>query len=488
MSQTIFVSTSIPYVNGKPHIGHALEFVQADVISRYFRLQGDDTFFLTGTDENSLKNVRAAADAGIPTQELCDRNSDVFQTLVSALNVANDDFIRTSREIRHTRGAQKFWSHTQPEDIYKKHYTGRYCVGCEDFYTAKEVPDGICPEHQTPLEIIEEENYFFRLSAYQEQLIELLESGRLQVIPTTRRNEVLAFAKSGLQDFSISRSRERAGNWGIPVPGDESQVMYVWFDALTNYITALGYAAGAHGNRCGERFHTYWQGESKRIHVIGKGINRFHTIYWPAMLLSVGLPLPDVVFVHGYLTVNGQKISKSLGNVVDPLIQVQKYGTDAVRYYLLRGVSPFEDGDYSEKRVRELYNADLANNLGNLVRRIETLGEKTGYVLQPEHTAPEAPEGFHEAFQEFRFHDAVTALWGLATSLNQNIDQTKPWELQKQGKHQKIKDFLNEAVSQVRRFSYWLEPFLPETSHKIQTRFAGGKPLTQGEPLFPRRK
>ncbi len=480
MSKKIFVSTSIPYVNGRPHIGHALEFVQADVISRYNRLLGHDTFFLTGTDENSLKNVRAAAEAGIPTQELCDRNSDVFQALIPALQISNDDFIRTSRDARHTRGAQKFWARARAGDIYTKQYSGRYCVGCEDFYTEKEVPDGICPEHQTPLEIVEEENYFFRLSAYQDQLLELLESGNLQVIPATRRHEMLAFVKSGLRDFSISRSRERAGNWGIPVPGDESQVMYVWFDALTNYITALNYAD------CGERFQTYWEGDSQRIHVIGKGINRFHSIYWPAMLLSAGLPLPDVVFVHGYLTANGRKISKSLGNVVDPLAQIEKYGSEAVRYYLLRGVSPVEDGDYAEKRVRELYNSDLANNLGNLIRRIETLGEKAAYVLHNEHTTPAAPNGYHEALHEFRFHDAVAALWGIATAINQDIDRTKPWELQKHGKHRELERFLNYAVSQVRRLSYWLEPFLPEISHTITTRFHGGKLLKQGEPLFPR--
>ena len=487
MSKTVFVSTSIPYVNGRPHIGHALEFVQADVISRYHRLQGHNTFFLTGTDENSLKNVRAAAEAGIPTQELCDRNSGVFQALVPALHISNDDFIRTSRDIRHALGAQKFWTRTRPGDIYKKSYSGRYCVGCEDFYTEKEMPDGICPEHQTPLEVIEEENYFFRLSAYQDQLFDLLESGRLQVIPDSRRNEMLAFMTSGLQDFSISRSRERAGHWGIPVPGDENQVMYVWFDALTNYITALNYSEhDAPTAAAGERFQTYWLNDCQRIHVIGKGINRFHAIYWPAMLLSTGLPLPDVVFVHGYLTANGQKISKSLGNVVDPLAHVEKYGAEAVRYYLLRGVSPFEDGDYAEHRVRELYNADLANNLGNLIRRIETLGDKAGYVLRTEHAIPAAPDGFCEAVQEFRFHDAAAALWNIATGLNQEIDRIKPWELQKQGKEQELDNFLDQAVSQIRQIGHWLEPLLPAASKKITLRFHGGKPLKQSEPLFPR--
>jgi len=276
MSQTAFVSTAIPYVNAKPHVGFALEMVQADAIARYIRLTGYDTFFLTGTDENSLKNVRAAAELGITTEELCNRNSAAFQALIPGLNISTSDFIRTSQETRHSRGAQKFWLRTRPGDIYKKYYTGLYCVGCEDFYTEKDVPSGVCPEHQTPLERVEEENYFFRLSAYQNQLIKLIETEQLRIVPATRKNEMLAFAKRGLHDFSISRSRERASNWGIPVPGDSSQVMYVWYDALANYITALDYADE------GERLEKYWIECNKRVHVIGKGINRFHTLCWPA--------------------------------------------------------------------------------------------------------------------------------------------------------------------------------------------------------------
>ena len=367
MSETVFVSTAIPYVNAKPHVGFALELIQADAISRYFRMMGFDVFFLTGTDENSLKNVRAAQELGITTEELCEKNSAAFQALGPALNLSNDDFIRTSHESRHVEGAGKFWSQTRAEDIYKKHYGGLYCVGCEDFYTEKEVPDGLCPEHGTRLEKIEEENYFFQLSAYQQQLVDLIESGKLQIVPETRRNEMLAFAKSGLKDFSISRTRERAGNWGIRVPNDPDQVMYVWYDALTNYITALDYADD------GDRMQRYWHNCSKRVHVIGKGINRFHTLYWPAMLMSVGLPTPDTVFVHGYLTVNGEKISKSLGNVIDPIDQVQKYTTDGFRFYLLRAISPFEDGDYSLclklfERALQLDPSDsrALNNLGVL--------------------------------------------------------------------------------------------------------------------------
>jgi len=481
MPETAFVSTAIPYVNAKPHVGFALEIIQADAIARYFRLIGYDTFFLTGTDENSLKNVRAAAELGISTQELCDQNSAAFQALIPGLNIANNDFIRTSQETRHSRGAQKLWTQSGVGDIYKKHYTGLYCVGCEDFYTEKEVPNGVCPDHETPLEKVEEENHFFRLSAYQDQLIRLIETDQLRIVPATRKNEMLAFARAGLHDFSISRSRERAGNWGIPVPGDSTQVMYVWYDALANYITALDYADE------GERLTKYWIECNKRIHVIGKGINRFHTLYWPAMLLSARLPIPHEVFVHGYLTVNGQKISKSLGNVVDPLAEAEKYGVDPFRYYLLRGMSPFEDSDYGEERLITLYNTDLANNFGNLVRRVETVAESAGYVIQAGEV-PEAPSGFHAGMKDFRFHEALSALWSVANILNQRIDRAKPWEMQKQGEDQKLREFLDETVRQLRSITYWLEPFMPATAQTLSERFGGGKLLKRNAPLFPRLK
>ena len=481
MSQTAFVSTAIPYVNAKPHVGFALEMVQADAIARYFRLIGRDTFFLTGTDENSLKNVRAAAELGMSTEALCDQNTAAFQALIPGLNIANNDFIRTSRETRHRRGAQKLWMQSSAADIYKKHYTGLYCVGCEDFYTEKEVPDRVCPDHRSPLEKIEEENYFFRLSAYQDQLIRLIETDQLRIVPATRRNEMLAFARAGLHDFSISRSRERAGNWGIAVPGDSTQVMYVWYDALANYISALDYADE------GERLRKYWIECDNRIHVIGKGINRFHTLYWPAMLLSAGLPIPHEVFVHGYLTVNGRKISKSLGNVVDPLAQAETYGVDPFRYYLLRAMSPFEDSDYSEERLVAAYNTDLANNFGNLVRRVETVAETAGYVTKPTES-PEAPSGFHDAMKDFRFHDALSALWSVMTVLNQRIDRVKPWEMQKHGKNQQLREFLDETVTELRSIAYWLQPFMPGTAVRLQESVFGEKPLKRDAPLFPRLK
>jgi methionyl-tRNA synthetase len=478
MSPTAFISTAIPYVNARPHIGHALEFVQTDAMARYLRLTGRDVYFLTGSDENSLKNVRAAQDEGISTQALCDRNTEYFRELASLLDVSNDAFIRTSGEL-HKRGAQEFWRRTDPQDIYKKHYTGLYCVGCEDFYSEKEAVDGRCPDHQTPLERVEEENYFFRLSRYQDKLLRLIESNGLRIVPATKRNEILAFIRGGLMDFSISRSRRRAGGWGVEVPGDPDQVMYVWYDALANYVTALDLRDGSPG------LEKYWLRSNERIHCVGKGINRFHTVYWPAMLLSAGLPTPTAVFVHGYLTINGQKISKSLGNVIDPRGQVEQYGSEAVRYFLLRGISATEDGDYGEARFRELYNADLANNLGNLARRVETIGAKAAHWPKPE-AETAAPAGYHEAMAEFRFSDAAGTLWGLATELNQRIEAVKPWELQKQNKAVELEAFLDEMISSLRAIGRWLEPFLPKTSARIRDMFRPGAPMTRGEPLFPR--
>ena len=336
-----YISTAIPYVNGSPHIGHALEMIQTDAIARFrrFQLGTDQVFALTGSDENSLKNVRAAEEAGEDVDFFVEEHANEFRGLIAILGCSFDDFIRT-REDRHMKGAQKLWSACKPEDVYTKMYRGLYCVGCEAFYTEKEVPDGACPEHKKPLEIVEEENYFFKLSNYQTQLETLIANDTVRIVPETRKNELVNFIRQGLEDFSISRSQERARHWGVPVPGDDTQVMYVWFDALSNYITALGYADDA------ELYKKFWVENDARVHVIGKGILRFHAVYWPAMLLSAGIPLPHELFVHGYITVEGEKISKSLGNVIHPKDLVDTYGTDAVRYFLLREIPPHGDGAY----------------------------------------------------------------------------------------------------------------------------------------------
>jgi methionyl-tRNA synthetase len=493
-TKVAFVSTAIPYVNARPHVGFAFELIQADVIARYLRRQGYDTCFVTGTDENSLKNVRAARELGLSTEELCEGNSALFRDLIPGLDISADDFIRTSRDPRHAPAARRLWSSVAASDIYVRDYEGLYCVGCEDFPAAAELVEPVCPEHGTALEAVRERNYFFRLSAYQSKILEFLESGAVRIVPESRRREMIAFVRRGLRDFSISRTGERAGGWGIRVPDDPDQVMYVWFDALANYISALGYAEES------ARFRRFWLEADERIHVIGKGINRFHTIYWPAILLSAGLPLPHTVLVHGYLTVEGRKISKSLGNVIDPLDQVAKYGVDPFRYYLLRFISPFEDGDYAEARLQAAYHSDLANNLGNLLLRLEATGEQAGYVpgaspspdssnppgalSAPE--TPEAPASFHDAMGGYRLNDALALLWTEFTSLNQAFEVHRPWELARQGRIEETREFLANVTARMRAAAFWLEPFLPGTARRILDRLQVGQPLRRGGAMFPR--
>ena len=326
-----YVTTAIPYVNATPHIGFALEVIQADTLARFYRASGNRVRLLAGTDENSIKNVHAAEIEGISVLQLVERNAASFRALQQHLHLSYDDFIRTSSDPRHRPGAERLWKACADSgDIYKKAYHGLYCQGCEQFYKLGELTDGRCPEHETALEIVEEENWFFRLSRYEDRLRELYNRDEIEILPETRRNEVLAWIERGLEDFSISRSATRARGWGIPVPGDQDQVMYVWFDALANYITALGYATND------DLFSEYWEGNTSREHIIGKGITRFHAVYWPAILKSAGQNLPTRILVHGYVTVDGRKISKSSGNAVDPVPLAAEFGTDALRYYLLR--------------------------------------------------------------------------------------------------------------------------------------------------------
>jgi len=471
MNKKFYITTAIPYVNAAPHIGFALEIVQTDTLARYHRLLGESVHFLTGSDENSLKNVQAAEKQKIPVEKLVEANAKKFKDLKEILNLTFDDFIRTT-EKRHIEGVQKLWKKCQ-KDIYKKKYKGLYCVDCEVFYTEKDLIEGKCPDHKIKPEVIEEENYFFKLSAYQNWLEELISNDKLKITPEIRKNEVLAFIRRGLEDFSISRSKERAHGWGIPVPGDEKQIIYVWFDALTNYITALDWQNN------GQLFQKYWPAD---VHVIGKGISRFHAIYWPAMLKSAGLPLPKEIFVHGYITVEGQKISKSLGNTIDPFELVKKYGTDSIRYYLLREIPAYDDGDFSEKRFQEVYNADLANGLGNLVARVAKLceihkvhaGKNNGYKFYHE---------IGEIIGNFRFEECLKDIWEEISNLDKYLDQNKPWE--KSGLQQTI-NWVN-LIESIREIAFNLKPFLPETAEKILKQFQGPKIKAEAS-LFPRLK
>jgi methionyl-tRNA synthetase len=478
---TLYITTSIPYVNAQPHIGHALEFVQSDVLARYYRQAGYRVRLQSGTDENSLKNVQAAEQAGVSTANLVAQNSARFQALSDTLGLSFDDFIRTSAEPRHTDGVYRLWQACAAHgDIYKRPYRGLYCVGCEQFYELDELDGGRCPSHDTALEVVEEENYFFRLSRYSGELTRLIESDLYRIVPEARKNEVLAFIQRGLHDFSISRSQARARGWGIPVPGDARQVIYVWFDALTNYISALDYAHD------GAAYGQYWQQSNQRIHVIGKDITRFHAIYWPAMLLSAGVPLPTTLFVHGFVTVNGRKMSKSLGNVVDPVTLVQAAGTDALRYFLLRKIPAAQDGDFTHDEFTRTYNADLADQLGNLVSRVlklivqayggivPTPGLLTTVDAELVATAQVAQRQVAVEVEHFAFHKALAALWALIEATNKYIVTVEPWVLARVAKTQptgeaaqRLATTLALLAETLRIIAELLQPFLPATAAAI---------------------
>jgi methionyl-tRNA synthetase len=448
--------------------------VQADALARHYRQANYDVFFCSGTDENALKNVQTAEKEGVTTQEIVDKYSKPFAEFKDLLNISYDRFVRTSQEF-HFKGCQAFWKRCE-KDIYKKKYKGLYCVGCEEFKTEKDLNEnGLCPEHKVKPELVEEENYFFKLSNYQDYLKDLIVSDTLKIYPLERKNEILSFIEQGLQDFSISRSKERAKGWGIPVPGDESQYMYVWFDALINYITGLDFPDET-GN-----FEKFWSNNPNRFHVIGKGIIRFHAIYWPAMLKSADLPVPTKEFVHGYITTEGEKISKSLGNVISPEDAAQKYGQDPFRYYLLKEVNPFIDGDFSWSRFEEIYNAGLANGLGNLVQRVATLCEKNEISYKNDGTEKQFDEEVAAFIENFEFHLGLTKIWKKIQKADQYVNQKQPWKLS----GEEVQKVLYELVEMITTIATDLYPFLPDTSEKILAIF-DGKISAPEKPLFPR--
>lgn len=472
----VFISTSIPYVNASPHLGHALELVQADVIARYHRLLGDRVFFLSGTDENSLKNVRSAENAGENVADFVYNNYLNFYNLKEILNISFNDFIRTT-EKRHFDGAQKLWMACK-KDIYKKKYSGLYCVGCEEYYKENDLIDGLCPEHKVAPELIEEENYFFKLSNYQEKIKELIEKDEVKIIPQSRKNEILSFVNSGLQDFCISRTSERAKGWGIDVPGDETQKMWVWFDALSNYINALGY-----GSDDESKFLEFWQNNDLKIHIIGKGINRFHSVYWLAILLSAGISLPKILFVHGYITVDGQKMSKSLGNVINPYDLVEKYGCDAVRYFLLREIPALGDGDFTFEKFEKRYNSDLAGGIGNLLSRTLTMINKKNIIFNrnPEAIFVDKNQEVNKKIKDnfIQFNDALSEIWELVSFCDKYIDEKKPWAIEDKDENEIV---FSNIIYSLKNISQMLKPFLPYTAEKIEEQIKTLKP----EPLFPR--
>src|SRR3989338_6302394 len=452
MSKKFYLTSAIPYVNSSPHVGHAQEFVYSDVIRRYHQLLGENVFYLCGADENALKIVQAAEKGGKSTLEFCNFHNQEFLTLAQKLNVRFDIWQRATDKKHHFPASKKLWRMCNENgDIYKKSYKGRYCVGCETFYTPDELNDkGECFEHPgRKLEEVSEENYFFRLSKYQKFLEELISADKLKIYPEIRKNEASAFIKRGLQDFSISRSIKRAKNWGVPVPNDPQQIMYVWFDALNIYQSGIG---------LGWDEENFKKLAPQDVMVIGKGILRFHAVYWPAILKSAGLKLPKQLFVHGYLTVNGQKMSKTIGNVVDPIEMIKKYGTDPLRYYLLREIPSYGDGDFSERRFKELYNADLANDLGNLAARVARLAQEKKYQVSDVSYQVLINNNleYKMALDEFRYNDALGFIWTKITSANKKIGNEKPWEL----KEDKLQKVLEPLINTIVEIAVLLQPFL----------------------------
>ena len=495
-----YITTAIPYVNAAPHLGHALELVQADVLARHARQRGRPVRFLTGTDDNALKNVAAARAAGRDVRTFVDDNAARFAALRDPLALSFDDFIRTSADPRHAAGVTRLWRECAAAgDFYRRRYEGLYCAGCEQFYPEAELTDGLCPEHRVAPEPVAEENWFFRLSRYTDRLLEILESGRVRVEPPARRNEVLAFVRGGLADFSVSRPATRAGGWGIPVPDDSDQVVYVWWDALANYVTALGYGTDERD------YQRWWVDSAARVHVIGKGIVRFHAVYWLALLLSARLPLPTAVFVHDYLTVDRAKLSKSAGNAVDPADLAARYGADALRWWLLREVPRLGDTDFTVERLIHRANGDLSNGLGNLVNRTLTLVHKHRAGQVPPAPAPFASEAdglatacatlagrIDQALDNFDFRAATDALYSVVHEGNRRVEATRPWELARaertgaRSATTKLDTVLAGLIHACRLLAVELEPFLPAGAQRLRSQLLSGPRVAQPAPAFPR--
>jgi methionyl-tRNA synthetase len=506
MDKRFYITTPIYYVNDVPHIGHAYTTLACDALARYKRSRGFDVFFLTGTDEHGQKVEKAALAKGETPLELADRVVKRFQALWEKLDISATDFIRTSQE-RHKKGVSELFRRIQAQgDIYLGEYEDWYCTPCETFWTETQLLDGCCPDCGRPTEKLKESSYFFRMSKYQDQLLRHIEENPEFIQPRTRRNEILSFVREGLRDLSISRT---SFSWGIPVPGDEKHVIYVWFDALTNYITALGYPDDQDGD-----FRNFWPADA---HVIGKDILRFHTVYWPTFLMAAGIPLPKKVFAHGWWTVEGQKMSKSLQNVVEPNMLVDKYGVDAIRYFLLREVPFGLDGDFSHTALVHRINSDLANDLGNLVSRTTAmLGKYFAGTLPAPGPMTDIDRTFVARFpagirtvdaqmEELAFNKALQTIWDLVSAANKYIDESAPWTLAKKEEDRpRLETVMYNLLEGIRLIALLVAPFIPETGGRIlvilgqketdislegHDAWGGLQPGTtvqKAEPLFPR--
>lgn len=483
-----YITVAIPYVNAHPHLGYAFELVEADLAARARRRLGEPVRFLGGTDDHSLKNVLAAAAAGVPTQAFVDAHAQRFVGLANSLRLSFDDYIRTSRDPRHRPAVERLWRACAASgDLYRREYEGSYCVGCERFYDRTELIGGRCAEHDAPVETVVETNWFFRLSRYERQLIELIESDRLLVDPSSFRSEVLAFVRSGLRDISVSRSVERARGWGIGVPDDPSQVVYVWYDALTNYISALDYGTD------GDRYHRWWRDTDDRVHVVGKGILRFHAVYWPAFLLSAGEPLPTRIHVHPYLTLDGAKLSKSAGGGAAPDTVIGRIGADALRWWFARDVGVASDTDVTVERIAERANDDLANGIGNAVNRVSALVHRYRAGEVP-HTGEAPLPGARglavrvdRALADFDRRAASASIVAAVDELNAHIEATAPWRLAKQVDAAETLDrVLDRCVATLLVVADAIAPIAPQLAGAISAQLDRATTLPRPEPVFPR--
>lgn len=468
MSNSYFITTTIPYVNAKPHIGHAQEFVLADTLARFYRQKLNQVILQSGSDDNAFKNVLSAKNAGVTPEKFVAENSQKLLELLDKLDVKTDYFVRTSSP-EHAKSVKHLLSQLKAEDVYVASYEGLYCQGCEDFYNERDLIEGLCSDHRSKPEKISEQNVFFRLSNYQDVIFNLIESDKVQIKPDFKKKEILKFISSGLTDISLSRSSVRSGGWGIPYPGHPDQIVYVWIDALVNYLSGIGY-----GRNC--EWQNIWNEETHKIHVIGKNVWKFHAIYWLALLLSADLPLPNEIIIHGFLTNEGVKISKSLGNSVDPLKIIQTYGSDAVRFYLLHILSYSEDADFIEANLKSSYNSELANKFGNLVSRIFTLKNKVSdfkWVREPAFISTKNfNDGFDRAFQ-------------LIEKLNKEINEVRPWEFLKKENQKDLIHYLKLWLSDLEVIRNLLSPLIPEGCEKLAHLFEAKSSTV--EPLFPRK-
>lgn len=476
LDKPFYITTTLPYVNAKPHIGFAMEIIRADVIARYKHLTGHDVFFNTGTDEHGTKIHQKAQEEGKDTQEFVDEHAAYYKKVFETLNISYTNFIRTTDEY-HIKAAQEFWKQCDANGyIYKKTYSGTYCVGCEMFVTEKDLVNGECPHHLgKKLEEVSEENYFFKYSAFAEKLLELYKTPNF-VVPDFRLKEITNFVQDGLEDFSISRLKSKMP-WGVEVPGDSEHVMYVWFDALVDYISTLGWPNDM------EKFNRYWV-EGTPVQYCGKDNIQHQAARWQAMLLSVGLPNTRQIIVNGFINSNGQKMSKSIGNVVNPLDLVEVYGTDALRYYVTREFNPFEDSDFTREKFYEGYTANLVNGIGNLTSRIMKMAE-THLEETPELNEVKVPQAYTDAFGEFNLQKASDICFEKIGELDGYIQETEPFKLVKTDLDA-AKDIIKKLVIDLHTVAHLLSPFMPDTSEKIVAAITANK--KPEESLFERKE